>query len=252
MTGVGAVTGFSVAATAGVGLCSGTSFAGRRPGAGLRVSATSTGCTTTGSTTHLAPPRYRPARAPALVGSDAGCGVSLVVFDRFKHAGDALERRVREATDGPLLPGIDAQAALTAVWREGPRGLASVDGVPEELAEWALAEAAARDDDAIARPPARIPRFLHDPDDVDARDQLRLPDDAGPPGERERVLVVERGVLREDADLALADLRGLRLDELDVVRTPADALAHPDRSHARDATSRILRRPPSRRLHATF
>lgn len=79
--------------------------------------------------------------APALVGSDAGCGVSLVVFDRFKHAGDALERRVREATDGPLLPGIDAQAALTAVWREGPRGLASVEGVPEELAEWALAEA---------------------------------------------------------------------------------------------------------------
>jgi release factor H-coupled RctB family protein len=77
---------------------------------------------------------------PALVGSDAGCGVRLTVLDRFKASGDALERRVREATDGPPLPEVDADRALDAIWRHGPAALATVPGVPEELAALAAAE----------------------------------------------------------------------------------------------------------------
>jgi release factor H-coupled RctB family protein len=77
---------------------------------------------------------------PALVGSDAGCGVRLQVFDRFKTQGDALERRVREATDEPPLRDLDLDDALTRVWRDGPRGLAEVPGVPDELAALAAAE----------------------------------------------------------------------------------------------------------------
>ncbi len=79
---------------------------------------------------------------PELVGSDAGCGVRLTVHERFKSSGDALERRVREVTDGPPLEGVDAEEALIAIWREGPAGLARVDGIPEDLAELAAAEAA--------------------------------------------------------------------------------------------------------------
>ncbi|MEQ1504951.1 MAG: RtcB family protein, partial [Myxococcota bacterium] len=43
---------------------------------------------------------------PTLVGSDAGCGVRLVVHERIKAHGDALERRIRAATDEPPLDGV--------------------------------------------------------------------------------------------------------------------------------------------------
>jgi release factor H-coupled RctB family protein len=86
---------------------------------------------------------------PALVGSDAGCGVRLTVLDRFKAQGDALERRVREATDAPPLPDVDAEAALDAIWRRGPRALSGVAGVPEELADLAAAEP---EDEVLAVP----------------------------------------------------------------------------------------------------
>lgn len=79
---------------------------------------------------------------PELVGSDAGCGVRVVVHERFKASGDALERRIRAATDEPPLDGIDPHEALAAIWSSGPAGLVRVAGVPEELAELAAAEPA--------------------------------------------------------------------------------------------------------------
>lgn len=77
---------------------------------------------------------------PGLVGSDAGCGVRLTVLERFKAGGDALERRVREATDEPPLGEVDPDEALDAVWRHGPAALAAVPGIPGELADLASAE----------------------------------------------------------------------------------------------------------------
>ncbi|MBK7754840.1 MAG: RtcB family protein [Deltaproteobacteria bacterium] len=76
---------------------------------------------------------------PLLVGGDAGCGVRLFAAPRVKASGDALERRVREATDGPALPDVDPGLALRAAWSQGPRGLATLPGVPESLAELAAA-----------------------------------------------------------------------------------------------------------------
>ena len=72
---------------------------------------------------------------PDLVGADAGCGVLLVVGHRDGPRGDALERRVRAALDTPVLPDVDPDALLEAVLRDGPRGLATLDGVPDALAE---------------------------------------------------------------------------------------------------------------------
>ena len=77
---------------------------------------------------------------PLLVGSDAGCGVSVIALERVKATGDALERRAREATDGPALPDLDPGALLAAAWRGGPAGLLSVPGLPDELIEWAERE----------------------------------------------------------------------------------------------------------------
>jgi release factor H-coupled RctB family protein len=77
---------------------------------------------------------------PALVGSDAGCGVRLAIVDKLKVQGDALERRLLAATDEAPLPGVDLEAALIRIWRDGPRGLCAVDGVPEDLAELAARE----------------------------------------------------------------------------------------------------------------
>ena len=77
---------------------------------------------------------------PALVGGDAGCGVRLVALPRCRFKGDDLERRVREATDGPPLPDVDPGEALAATWALGPRGLAEVAGVPDDLVELAAAE----------------------------------------------------------------------------------------------------------------
>lgn len=77
---------------------------------------------------------------PELVGSDAGCGVRLAIYERLKASGDALERRVREATDEAPLGEVDHEEALELVWERGPAGLASLAGVPEALAELAARE----------------------------------------------------------------------------------------------------------------
>lgn len=81
---------------------------------------------------------------PSLVGGDAGCGVRLVPVPKLKARGDALLRRVDEATSGSALPDADPRLLLDAVWRAGARGLAEVEGVPDSLV--ALAEAEPEDD----------------------------------------------------------------------------------------------------------
>jgi hypothetical protein len=77
---------------------------------------------------------------PALIGGDMGCGVRLATLPRLKARGDALERRVRAELDEDPLVDVDPAALLAAAWHRGPRGLAEVDGVPEDLAELAAIE----------------------------------------------------------------------------------------------------------------
>lgn len=72
---------------------------------------------------------------PALVGSDAGCGVTAVVARKTVASGKWLRRIERATDDPPPLP-VDPLEALEAVWHHGPRGLAMLDGLPEELQEW--------------------------------------------------------------------------------------------------------------------
>jgi len=96
---------------------------------------------------------------PALVGGDAGCGVRMVVHDRVKASGDALERRVLEGTSGPALPDVDLGAALDAIWQQGPSGLARVPGVPDDLAE---AAAEIPPDPPVDRPVPEEMRVLAD------------------------------------------------------------------------------------------
>lgn len=75
---------------------------------------------------------------PALVGSDAGCGVLFVPTRRDGPTGDALERRVRAAWDEPPLEAPLLEAIHRAALRGGPRAIADVDGVPASLAALAL------------------------------------------------------------------------------------------------------------------
>ncbi|MEM9453868.1 MAG: RtcB family protein [Myxococcota bacterium] len=72
---------------------------------------------------------------PILVGSDAGCGVTAVVARKTIASGKWLRRIERATTDPPPLP-VDPLEALEAVWHHGPRGLATLDGLPEELQQW--------------------------------------------------------------------------------------------------------------------
>ncbi len=81
---------------------------------------------------------FRDRVLPSLVGSDAGCGVRLIGLARCKRRGDALLRRVRNATEGPALEGVGGMALFDAACRLGPRGLAELP-VPEELARIAAA-----------------------------------------------------------------------------------------------------------------
>jgi release factor H-coupled RctB family protein len=77
---------------------------------------------------------------PALVGSDAGCGVRLVVHERIKAKGDVLMRRVLEATEEPLRWEAP-ERLLEQIWQEGPAGLADCEELPEDLRELAAREA---------------------------------------------------------------------------------------------------------------
>ncbi|MEL6348197.1 MAG: RtcB family protein [Myxococcota bacterium] len=90
---------------------------------------------------------------PGLVGSDAGCGVRVVAFPKLKQKGDALERRVLAAFDDEdVFEGASRRALTQAAWTAGPRGLASVSGAPETLAELAAAEP--EEDDWMATIPS--------------------------------------------------------------------------------------------------
>ncbi|MCA9691857.1 MAG: RtcB family protein [Myxococcales bacterium] len=75
---------------------------------------------------------------PTLVGGDAGCGVTAVVVRKTVAAGKWLRRIERATDDPPPLP-VDPGEALRAVWHHGPRGLAMLDGVEPELAQWVAA-----------------------------------------------------------------------------------------------------------------
>lgn len=74
---------------------------------------------------------------PSLVGSDAGCGVLVIVGRKDGPRGDALERRVLSALEEPLLPDVDASTLLARAWHLGPRGLLGMEGIPESLNELA-------------------------------------------------------------------------------------------------------------------
>lgn len=80
---------------------------------------------------------------PHLVGSDAGCGVRVVVLNKKPKAnGDKLERRVREAFEPKWrwdagVNNVDVDALAAATWRHGVAGLTMVPGVPESLADMA-------------------------------------------------------------------------------------------------------------------
>ncbi len=72
---------------------------------------------------------------PTLVGSDAGCGVTAVVARKTVASGKWLRRIERATADPPPLP-VDPLEALEAVWHHGPRGLAMLDGIDQELQQW--------------------------------------------------------------------------------------------------------------------
>lgn len=77
---------------------------------------------------------------PRLIGGDAGCGARLIGLPKVSMSGDALERRAREATEGPTLPEIPPAALCRAAWQGGPRGLLDLEDLPEALAELCAAE----------------------------------------------------------------------------------------------------------------
>lgn len=95
---------------------------------------------------------FQDAVHPHLVGSDAGCGVRVFAVPKVKALGDQLERRVMAATDEEPLPDLDPMALLDAAWQKGPRGLASVPGIPDGLAS--LAEVDPEDDGPFSAIPS--------------------------------------------------------------------------------------------------
>jgi release factor H-coupled RctB family protein len=71
---------------------------------------------------------------PPLIGGDAGCGALLVGVPHGKHTGDALERRILEQTEAPVLAATTLEQLAPVAWAAGPRGLSGVAEIPEELA----------------------------------------------------------------------------------------------------------------------
>jgi release factor H-coupled RctB family protein len=91
---------------------------------------------------------------PGLIGGDAGCGARLVGLPQSRAGGDALERRMRDFTDGPALPeGLETEPLLRAIWEQGPRGLCALPGLPEALTELAALEPADTDPPSGPLPP---------------------------------------------------------------------------------------------------
>jgi len=70
---------------------------------------------------------------PQLVGGDAGCGARVAVTSIARMSADRLERRLRAAFEAPLFDAVDPDALFDAAWHTGPRALAELDGVPDDL-----------------------------------------------------------------------------------------------------------------------
>lgn len=87
---------------------------------------------------------------PHLLGGDVGCGVRVVATTLRASGRDALVRRVAQTWDDDVLAGPDDDALFAAAYREGVRGLASLEGLPDALRALAAAEPAVEvgDDDA--------------------------------------------------------------------------------------------------------
>jgi release factor H-coupled RctB family protein len=77
---------------------------------------------------------------PELLGGDGGCGVRVVAAITGRVSLDTIERRVSAALEDEPLSDCDGRALFEAVWHHGVRGLASLAGVPEAMAELAAAE----------------------------------------------------------------------------------------------------------------
>ena len=77
---------------------------------------------------------------PHLVGNDAGCGVRIAVTRVERAAPDRLERRLRAAFEAAPLADADPAAVFDAAWYRGARGLAELDGVPDDLHRLAARE----------------------------------------------------------------------------------------------------------------
>lgn len=85
---------------------------------------------------------------PQLIGSDAGCGVRLMITATDGISTDALQRRVLPILEGASnaldgegpLSNCDRRELFLAVWNHGAAGLAQVPGVDEKLAAIAAAE----------------------------------------------------------------------------------------------------------------
>lgn len=70
---------------------------------------------------------------PRLVGGDAGCGVLLVATNVEGPTGDALERRIRDALEVPVVPDAIREAVHEAVFARGPAALAPFEALPPRL-----------------------------------------------------------------------------------------------------------------------
>jgi len=77
---------------------------------------------------------------PYLVGNDAGCGVRLFATKTSLKNPDKLERRVRSLMDEDPLEDCDPLEVFEAAWNEGPKGLAHVAGMPDDIAAIAADE----------------------------------------------------------------------------------------------------------------
>ncbi|MEM7156875.1 MAG: RtcB family protein [Myxococcota bacterium] len=72
---------------------------------------------------------------PALVGSDAGCGVTAAVARKVVPPAKRLRRIERATADPEPVPG-DPRQVLEAMWQHGPRGLARIPDIDPALKQW--------------------------------------------------------------------------------------------------------------------
>ena len=70
---------------------------------------------------------------PALIGGDAGCGVTLIGVPRPRKRGGALLRRLTRLKLIDLLKEQTPRVLIEAIWRAGPQALSTVEGLPDSL-----------------------------------------------------------------------------------------------------------------------